>query len=129
MLFRSYFEFNPDGSTLVSYHYPAELVSYLTNRDFWRDNEENIIYGRIDLVLNKFKLKEIVPLLDEIYENKTRAGFMELMIHEEYFYSDYDNYIPEFEEIVLTAAKWCAEHSYEGRTFGSVMFEKRNTID
>jgi len=127
--FAGYFEFNPDGTTLVSYHYPPELVSYLTNRDFWRDNEENFICGRIDLVLNCFKLNEIVPLLDEIYENKTRSGFMELMIHEEYFYPDYDNYIPEFEEIVLTAAKWCYEHGYEGRTFGSVMLEKRNTID
>ncbi len=127
--FAGYFEFNDDGTTLVSYHYPAELVEYLTNRDFWRDNEENIIYGRIDLVLNKFKLEQIVPLLDEIYDNKTRSGFMELMIHEEYFYPDYENYIPEFEEIVLAAAKWCVEHGYEGRTFGSVMFEKRNTID
>ena len=127
--FAGYFELNPDGSTLVSYHYPPEFVEYLTNRDFWRDNEENFICGRIDLVLNCFKLEQIVPLLDEIYENKTRSGFMELMIHEEYFYPDYDNYIPEFEEIVLTASKWCYEHGYEGRTFGSVMFEKRNTIN
>ena len=41
----------------------------------------------------------------------------------------FEKIIPEFEEIVLTAAKWCFEHGSEGRTFGSVMFEKRNTID
>lgn len=124
-----YFEFNPDGTTLVSYFYPDDLVSYVGERDFWVDTEEDIIYGRIDLVLNLFKLEQIEPLLSEIYENKTRSGFMELMIHEEYFYEDYMNYIPEFEEIILTAARWCKEKGYTPRTFGSVMFEKRNTID
>ena len=124
-----YFEFNPDGSTLVSYFYPSELVAHVGERDFWKDTEEDIIYGRIDLVLNIYKLEQIEGLLDEIYKNKTRAGFMELMIHEEYFYSDYMNYIHEFEEIVLTAARWCSQHGYTPRNFGAVMFEKRNTID
>lgn len=124
-----YFEFNDDGSTLVSYFYPDDLVSYVGERDFWVDTQEDIIYGRIDLVLNLFKLEQIEPLLAEIYENKTRSGFMELMIHEEYFYEDYMNYIPEFEEIILTAARFCKEKGYTPRTFGSVMFEKRNTID
>ena len=124
-----YFEFNPNGTTLVSYFYPDDLVRYVGERDFWVDTEEDIIYGRIDLVLNTLKLEDVAFTLDEIYKNPHRAGFMEVMIHEEYLYEDYDAYIPEFEEIVLTAAKWCVEHKLEGRTFGSVMFEKRNTVN
>lgn len=124
-----YFEFNPDGSTLVSYYYPDDLVAYVGERDFWVDTEEDIVYARIDLVLNCYKLEEIVPLLSEIYENKTRSGFMEVMIHEEYFYKDYMNHIPEFEQIVLTAAKFLKEKDYEGRMMGAVMFEKLNTIN
>lgn len=122
-----YFEFNPDGSTLVSYYYPKDLVAHVGGRDFWVDTEEDLVYGRIDLVLNLYPLSEIRPRLEEICKDPHRAGFLEIMIHEEYFYSDYMNYIPEFEQIVLEAASFCRERGCKGRNFSQVMLEKRHT--
>jgi len=110
-------------------YYPEQLVKYELGRDFWVDNETHIVHSNVDLILNCYKLEEIVPLLEEIYKDKHRAGFLELLIHEQYFYPDYSRYIPEYAQIVLTAAKWAAEHGYRGALMSEVMFEKLRSND
>ncbi len=110
-----YFNIKNDGSPSVSYFYPADLVAYLHGRDFWMDTEEDILYGKIDLVLNSYPLCEIVPRLDKIKANPHNGGFVDFMIHEQYFHEDYVNYIKEFKEIVFTACKWAHDNGYVGR--------------
>lgn len=69
--------------------------------------------------------------------NKRQTGFFlhgylfrqEFLIHEQYFYPDYTRYIPEYAQIVLTAAKWAAEHGYRGALMSEVMFEKFRSND
>lgn len=124
-----YFTLNAAGETLVSYHYPKDLVMYVDNRDFWVDNVENIVCSKVDAVLNNYKLEQIEPLMEEIYTDKHKAGFVELLIHEQYFYPDYCHYIPKYEEIVLAAAKWLSEHGYKGALLSEVMFEKFRSDD
>lgn len=116
-----YFNIKSDGTPSVSYFYPSEFVKYLHDRDFWADTEENILYGRIDLVLNQFALEEIVPKLEEVKANPHNAGCVEIMIHEQYFHKDYADYIPEFKEIVFAACKWCADNGYKGYYMPDVM--------
>lgn len=118
--FCGYFSFM-DGEPVVSYFYPADLVAHIDGRDFWRDNEEDILFGKIDLVLNCHKLSEIVPLLEAVKENPHKGGFVEFMIHEQYFYKDYVNYIPEFKEIVLTACKWAYDNGYKGKLLSELL--------
>ena len=124
-----YFKLDSKGDTLVSYFYPVDLVKHIDTRDFWVDNEEHIVYSKVDMVLNSYKLEQIVPNLEEIYARKHNAGFIELLIHEQYFYPDYVAYIPKYEEIVLTAAKWLKEHGYTGSHLSEVMFERQGHID
>lgn len=119
-----YFEFTEDRRPLVAYYYPDRLIDHVGNRDFWKDNEEDVLYGRIDLVLNCCTLQNVLPRLEEIRKNPHRGGFMEFMIHEQYFYPDYVNYIKDFKEIVMTACRWAHEHGYQGRLMDEVMFEK-----
>ncbi len=115
-----YFDILESGETTVSYFYPVDFVHYLHERDYWWDTDEDILYGKIDLVLNCYPLEEIVPELEKIYANPHQSGFIEIMIHEQYFYEDYEAYIKEFSEIVHTACKWCMEHGYEGRYLAEV---------
>ena len=67
--------------------------------------------------------------LDEVYEDCHIAGFIEMLIHEQYFYSDYSGYMPEYENIVVGAAKWCHEHGYTGSLLNEVMFEGHRSCD
>lgn len=116
-----YFDIKADGNPSVSYFYPKNFVEYLHNRDFWMDTEEDILYGKIDLVLNSYPLEEIVPRLEKVKANPHNYGCVEIMIHEQYFHEDYVNYIPEFREIVWTACKWCADNGYKGYYLQDVM--------
>jgi len=118
-----YFEVKPNGDPLVAYYYPADFVKHVGARDFWKDTDEDIMYGRIDNVLNTIKLEQVVPTLEGIYAEPKRAGFISIMIHEQYFHSDYKAYIPEFEDIVLTACKWLYEHDYKGAFMSETMFK------
>lgn len=116
-----YFDIDENGRPLVSYFYPKAWVEHIHERDFWMDTEEDILYGKIDLVLNLYPLEEIVPRLEKIKENKNISGCVEIMIHEQYFYNDYFNHIPAFKEIVWSACKWCADNGYKGYFLKDVM--------
>ena len=72
---------------------------------------------------------KILTELLKIYEDPHKAGFVEMLIHEQYFYEDYCAYIPKYEEIVLTAARFWAERGYQGALMHEVMFEKFRSDD
>ena len=118
-----YFEFFENGDPLVAYYYPKELISHVGGRDFWMNTEEDVMHGRIDLVLNTIKYEDLLPRLESIKADPHRSGFMELMIHEQYFHSDYTNYIPKFRDLVLDAAKWAYDYGSRGALMDEVMFE------
>ncbi len=114
-----------NGATVVSYFYPKYFTEHINGRDFWYDSELDVLYAKIDKVLNLHTADESVDLLNVLYEQKHRAGFIELMIHEEYFLEDFapypagsdqrqSMYMPDFEERVLKPCKWAADHGYKG---------------
>lgn len=43
-----------------------------------------------------------------------RGGFVSVMIHEQYFYSDYSRYLPDFEKRVLEPCRYLCEQGYTG---------------
>ncbi|MBQ8892987.1 MAG: hypothetical protein IJ043_01080 [Clostridia bacterium] len=119
-----YFELDKHGEPLVAYHYPADFVCHVGERDFWKDNQEDLIFCRIDRVLNYPQdAAENIKALEEVAENDHRAGFISMMIHEEYFYPDYCNHRPRFEELVLEACRWCYERGYRGALLSDTVFE------
>ncbi|MEA4822555.1 MAG: hypothetical protein VB111_00360 [Clostridiaceae bacterium] len=101
-----------DGKSFVSYYLTPEEVAKVNEYGFWKDHGEDMIYGRIDAVLNLYQPDGIVKHLDEGETRFPKKGFVEIMIHEQYFYEDYVAYMPNFRDRVLTGAKWCVEHGY-----------------
>lgn len=112
------FDESPDGKSFVSYHYPAEFTRHIRQRDFWKDNNLDIIFSKYDIVLNKFKQTDkMLTELKKIKSNPHTGGFMELLTHEQYYYDDYQSYIPEYSNIVLAACKFLTESGYRGMFF------------
>ncbi len=109
-----YFTFTKDGVPSVSYYHEDEAVSHLGARDFWMDTTEDMIFGRIDRVLNVGKYESVIEDVIEAADDAHRGGFVSIMIHEQYFYSDYTNYLPDFEARVLDSCRILAERGYEG---------------
>lgn len=118
-----YFEFTSDKKPLVAYYYPDNLISHVGARDFWVNTQDDILHARIDLVMNAFKYSDLIPRLEKIRQQPHRAGFLELMIHEQYFYPYYSRYIPEFEKIVTDAAGWAYNNGYTGAFFSDLLLD------
>lgn len=120
-----YFEM-AGGKPLVAYQFPKELTEHIGGRDLWKDNEEDILYTRIDAVINSLPSAEKnIAALEESLKNVHRSGFVEIMIHEQYFYPDYQWYLKDFEDIVVKTCLWLKEKGYEGRSFDSLLAEMR----
>ncbi len=109
-----YFEVNKSGETVVSYYLPAPLARHVGERDFWYDTETDILFGRIDRVLNSGTFDSTLRAVRAASEHPHRGGFVSIMIHEQYFYPDYTRYLPDFEARVLESAKFLCERGYTG---------------
>lgn len=105
--------FNVDDKLpAVSYYLNEEQRRHLKTRFIWRDNKEGIIFARMALVVNTVKLDQIVPYLDNV-KKTYHPRYIDLMIHEQYFYPNYVSYQPDWREKVMTAVKWAIDNGYK----------------
>ena len=73
-----------------------------------------MLFARIDLVLNSYPLEQNAQILKDVVAHPHRGGFVSIMIHEQYFYPDYKNHLPDFTSRVLDATKYLWENGYRG---------------
>lgn len=118
-----YFTLKADGEPSVSYYFDPEMTKHLGERDFQMDTKEDMIFGRIDRVLNSGKIESVLADVKAVTEHPHRGGFISLMIHEQYFYSDYTNYLADFEQRVLESCKILYDLGYEGAHITDVLRE------
>lgn len=109
-----YFEKNPDGTPLVAYYTDGELTDHIGERDFFVDTAEDMVFGRIDLVMNLNTYRWVQDSIREIAAHPHKGGFVSVMIHEQYFHEDYAGYLPDFEARVLDTCKFLYEKGYTG---------------
>jgi len=112
-----------NGNPTVSYYFDNDQVDHLCYRDFWMDTKEDMIFGRIDAVLNVSTIDKVLATVTEAAENPHRSGFVSIMIHEQYFYPDYNVHRPDFEARVLEACKILFERGYEGAHITDILKE------
>jgi hypothetical protein len=102
-----YFEFGPDGKPRVSYYLSPDQVKHFEHLDYWKDTSLDLTFVKLHAVLNQIPLNRIVPTLEKI-----SPANLELMIHEQYFYPFYKNYLPDYRARVEQAIRWATEHEY-----------------
>ena len=76
-----------------------------------------ISFASIDIVLNCFSIDEILKQLD----NLGQRSLVKVMIHEQYFYSDYAMYQPEFEEKLRATFSYFLKHGYQSIFFENLL--------
>lgn len=81
---------------LVGLFEPGRYCYYLCYDEFTEpykyDKESDLYYFVNDMIVNLFPLSEIVPRLERVKEKE----FVEVMIHEQYFYDYFHMYQPDF---------------------------------
>ena len=120
-----YLEIDSEGNPSVSYYLSPKQISHANEYGFWKDHETDMIFGKIDVVLNCHRAEEIIKKLAQGKQMYPKKGFIEVMIHEQYFYPSYHNYLPDFEERILTACQWCSDHGYIPAFASDALREKR----
>jgi hypothetical protein len=109
-----YFTRDEAGDPQVSYYIEPEMVDHIGGRDFWMDTDEDMIFGRIDSVLNIGSLNDVLQEVREAAEDPHRGGFVSIMIHEQYFYPDYIHSLADFEARVLQSCEILTSQGYTG---------------
>lgn len=121
-----YIALNKDGKPYVSYNLSPEKVLETQRYGFWRDPETNMIYGKIDVVMNLYSPERIVEILNEEHDAHPHRGFVEIMIHEQYFHSDYRAYEPDYAERIFAGCRWCHERGYKGTFVEDAVSDRLN---
>ena len=78
---------------------------------------DNIAYASIDIILNCFSIQEV----SEQLKHMSHRDCIRVMIHEQYFYPDYRNYQPEFEDKLRLAFSFFSEHGYRSSFYESLI--------
>ena len=117
-----YFCRDDKGNPIISYYLDKDQQD---RRDFWVDTAEGIIFVKEGIVLNapEWTADKVAPFLDEIGARKQGKGFIQMVIHEQYFYPDYVNYEPDYAERILKMAEWMKKHGYESASLSEIIRE------
>ena len=118
-----YLDADANGNPIVSYYIPSNIISHIKHRDFWVDTQEDMIFGKIDKVMNLNDLERVKQDVIASADHPHRGSFVSIMIHEQYFYSGYRSYLPDFEERVLSSCKLLCERGYIGAHISDVTKE------
>lgn len=97
----------------VAYYLNREQNAHCAGRDFWVDTREDIIFSKDKMVLDAFKLEDIPKRLDYMRDNLPHEmGTLNFVTHEQYFYSHYQNYQPDYRQKIFAAADWATKNGY-----------------
>ncbi len=91
--------YGTEHTPLASYTVPEAISKELRKGEFQKT--DGMWHFPISCVLNTISLDEVAPAMNALREH----SFVGLMIHEQYFYSDYPRYQADFEEKITLAVK------------------------
>lgn len=108
-----YYIFDENGDPSIAYYLNKEQTAHCAGRDFWVDTAEDIVFSKDKMVIDTFALKDIVPRLDYLKnERPHESGTMNFVTHEQYFYPSFVRYQPDWRQKVFTAIGWAARNGY-----------------
>ena len=97
-------------SGIVSYYLDKKTVLQTARFGIYKDSVTDMTFSKIDAVLNTKTKEELIAKLNADFEAYPQKGFWEFLMHEQYFYPDYKNYLPDFKERIFAALEWAEQH-------------------
>jgi hypothetical protein len=116
-------DFNVDDNLApCSYYLTVPQRRHMLKRFVWRDNTEDIIFIKSSIILDTMKLDTIVPHLDQYEQQSRKPPYVDLLIHEQYFYPYYKSYQNDYAGKILTAVKWANDNGYKPKFLSDCLF-------
>lgn len=110
--------YGTDEKPRIPYHLTDEISAYMRENCFYKDEETDMEFMRNDIVLNEHKYENIISELDKKIGNE----FIEVMIHEQFYYPTYKWYQGRFADKIILAIEHLSNNGYEP-TFFEGIFE------
>jgi hypothetical protein len=111
-----------DERPAVSYYLDVPQRRNIKRRFVWKDNRQDIVFIRSSMVIDKTDLVDIRPWLDGYRAKGGLPPYVDLLVHEQYFYPFYFNYQPDFMDRMRSAVSWAVENGYESRFLEECIF-------
>lgn len=108
------FRYGDPTNTPISMHLDAERCAILNNYGTYYDEEQGVVIFKYSASNAQHAPLEQIPInCKNFAKSMPLYTFFELCVHEQYFYEDYINYMPDYYDRFETAIKWCVENGYE----------------
>ena len=107
------FSLDERGEPAICYSATKAQYDEVRTSCFWRDPGSGMIYFPCDIVLNSHAPGEIDGVLDGMAARWPDRNFIDILIHEQYFYPDYVHYLPDYRARVERGIRWCRRNGYE----------------
>ena len=101
-----------DDQPAVSYYLTVAQRRNMKKRFIWKDEQEDIIFIRSSLVVDRKAKDELVPFLNAYQEKGGLPPYVDFLVHEQYYYPDYIAYQPDYFEKLETVVRWATELGY-----------------
>lgn len=101
-----------NGNMQICYHATPEQFDTVRKYSFWKNPETKMIMFPCDTVLNMYSMEKMLAEIDWFDSTYPDRSFMDLLIHEQYFYKDYSHHLPDYEQRLRAGIEWCFEHGY-----------------
>lgn len=107
-------DFNVDNDLPpCSYYLTVPERRHMNKRFVWRDNAENISFVRSAIIVDTVKREKIIPFLDDYATRELYLPYVDFLIHEQYFYSFYKNYQPDYTKKLDICVDWAIMNNYK----------------
>lgn len=111
-------DFNVDDNLApCSYYLTVDQRRHMNKRFVWHDNKEAITFVKSSIIIDTKKAEEIIPFLDRYERESRKPPYVDLLVHEQYFYEYYHNYQPDYRAKVITAVQWAVDNGYSPAFF------------
>jgi hypothetical protein len=111
-----------DDLPAVSFYLNKQQRRHMKQRWIWKDNAIDMVFIRSSIVIDKKDLPTIRPYLDAYKQNGNIPPYLDLLVHEQYYYPFYEAYQPDFRERILTAVEWAKENGYQPAFLSEAIF-------
>lgn len=106
------YSLDKNGKPQICYHATQEQFDTVRKYCFWKNPDTKMIMFPCDTVLNMYTMEKMLGEIEWFNSTYPDRSFMDLLIHEQYFYPDYIKPLADYEDRLRAGIEWCISHGY-----------------
>lgn len=106
------YSLDKNGKPQICYHATQEQFDTVRKYCFWKNPETNMIMFPCDTVLNMYTMDKMLDEMDWFDTTYPDRSFLDILIHEQYFYTDYSHHLPDYEARLRAGIEKCLARGY-----------------